>query len=369
MPGCSYLTIDLDVIRKNVQKLTSKCGALMGMVKGNGYGTDAVLLSKFLQNCGLSFLGVSHTTEAIHLRENGVTHPIFVISVPPFEAKKIVDYQLTAALSTFEEAEALNEEGEKQQKTLPVHLHLNTGMNRFGAALNEGMALYQYLQQAPFLNFEGVMTHFAAANSIAYDPFTLKQISLFKRFVGSLPETPRWIHAANTPGAVRFSLPFCNLARVGLELLNGALSLTSHLHAIHWVKKGESVGYLRAHTIEKESLRVGVIPFGYCDGFHRSIIGKGYVLIHGKKAPMIGSLFMDFMMVDLSEIPEAELGDQVTLFNRELPLETIAEWENTDVREILVRLSPRIERKWKNEQKPITLPSSVCSIEENSHSR
>jgi Alr-MurF fusion protein len=360
MQSSSSLRVDLSVIHNNLKRLTATFGHVMVMVKANAYGTDPLLLSKFLKLGKwreIPFLGVSHVWEGIRLRQAGITTPIFVIAAPPYEAETVAYYQLTCAASSLEEVESLNLAAKKYGKKLPLHLHLDTGMNRFGVSKHFATTLYQAIRNASHLHLEGIMTHFAAAESPAFDPFTQEQIRAFKQFVDSLPALPRWIHAANSAGAVRFPLPFCNLVRIGLgvmgygiclEGVEPAFSFTTLLASITSGEKGESVGYHCTYKIEKERARIGVIPVGYHDGFHRSLSGKGYVLIRGKKAPMIGVICMDFMMIDLTDIPEAQVGDEVQLFGPGLSIETLAKWAKTDVRELLVSLPPRVERLWIN---------------------
>ena len=186
------------------------------------------------------------------------------------------------------------------------------------------------------------------------------------------------MHAANSAGAVRFPMPFCNLARIGLgyvgygtclEGTEKALHLSTQLSAITSSKQGMSVGYNRTYIVDQEHARIGVIPFGYHDGFPRSLSGKGYVLIRGKKAPMIGMICMDFMMIDLSHIPEAHVGDEVTLFGPGLSPESIASWAETDVRELLVNIPNRVKRLWTNlELLPSRIDNEPASAERLSSS-
>jgi len=397
MQSSSRLTVDITVIHNNLKKLVTAFDQVMVMVKANAYGTDPVLLYKYLHLDkwkNIPFIGVSHVWEGICLREAGITTPIFVISAPPYEAETVVIHQLTAAVSTLEEVEALNAAGKKHAKMLPVHLHLNTGMNRFGTTFNEGKILYDAIQKATHLHLEGIMTHFAAADLPSFDAFTLSQIEQFKAFLDSLPTLPRWIHAANSGGAVRFPLPFCNLVRIGLGLMGygvclegvePALRLSTKLASICEREKGESVSYNRSYTLTQGKEKIGVIPVGYHDGFHRSLSGKGYVLIREKKAPMIGLVCMDFMMINLTHIPEAQVGDEVTLFGKDLSPEKISQWGNTDVRELLVSLPDRVQRHWihpahfmhsimhsirnEHDTDPERLPNSLFPFEKDQASR
>ncbi len=394
MPSSSaLLTVDLDAIAHNLDLLTSTFGHLMVMVKANGYGTDSQILSKFIQKTvtkGIPYLGVSHVWEGIGLRESGIQLPIFVISTPPFEADLAARYELTPAVSNLDEIVALADAGKKYRRQIPLHLHLNTGMNRFGASMQEAFSLYEAIQNSPHLYLEGVLTHFVAAETASFDPITRTQIQQFKSFIDTLPILPRWIHAANSGGAVRFPLPFCNLVRIGLGVfgygicLNGSrptLKLTTKLASISRCQKGATVGYNCTYTFEKEEGRIGVVPVGYHDGIHRSLSNKGYLLVKGKRAPMIGTVCMDFMMIDLSDIPEAEIGDEITLFGDALSPEIVAQWGETDVREILVNIPERVHRQWNfnspvkrnesNNEPTVTerLPTSLFSLEKDPTTR
>ncbi len=369
MPSSSTLTIDLESIRSNINTFTQK-GEVMAMVKADAYGTGALALIPHLKAFGVCILGVSHVNEAIHLRESGVEMPIFVISAPPFEAESVAKYRLQPAVSSFQEAKALNASA---FETIPVHLQINTGMNRFGVEPEEALALAEWIHNSPHLRLEGVMTHFSSADIPDFDPFTAEQIKRFKSIVDRLNPRPRWIHAANGPAAIRFSIPFCNLLRVGVSLfgygfesnLKPALTFETHIAYIADRKKGETVGYKRGYLIEREKMRIGILPVGYFDGLHRHYKEKGYVRIHGKNAPMIGNICMDFMMVDLTEIPEAHVGDKATLFDQYLSPETVACWGNTDVREFLVSIGSRTERIYDEQG----LPRAICPIEEDSSAR
>lgn len=379
----SRLVIDLPTIKSNLEKFINKSQSVMVMVKANGYGTDKIDLANFIQRLNhpaIPFLGVSHVSEGIHLREAGIKLPIFVISMAPWEAEYTAAYALTPAINTGEELEVLNRQCQKQQKKIAIHLHLDTGMNRSGSSPLEAKKLYKELTQSSHLIFEGLWTHFAAAESVDFDRFTYEQIKKFKDFLDFLPQKPKWIHAANSAGAVRFHLPFCNLSRIGLGYfglgpnlpdIKNALSLKTKLAAIKYVSKDECVGYYCLHRVEKDRTPIGIIPFGYGDGLPRSISKKSHVLICGKKAPIIGIICMDFTMVDLTQIPEAVIGDEVILFDESLSPETVASWAGTDVREILVRLSKRIERQWNNNGHTNTkkFPNAFRTIEKNTASR
>ncbi len=336
MSSYNTLTINLAAIEQNIGSL----GPIIPMVKGNAHGTDPIILSSFLQTQeNVRFLGVAHLQEAIHLRNAGIEIPILLLSFLPHEAALIAKYNITPVVDTIEKVMALENAGVEA-----VHLHLDTGMHRFGVSLQEAPLLLHRIRNSN-LELEGVMTHFASSE--LHPEFTREQTELFERFVTTLQPKPRWIHAASSFALKRFSLPFCNLSRIGLSLFTPTpvLELTSTLIGIKSLSKGDSVGYNR-QFIAKDDMRIAIVPIGYHDGWHLSYSEKAYVLIHGKKAPMIGRICMDFMMVDITHIPEAKIADSLLLFGKELPFEQLAQTFDTNPRQLICSLGPRIERKF-----------------------
>ncbi|MEZ5314878.1 MAG: alanine racemase [Chlamydiales bacterium] len=342
MLSSSTLTIDLDAIESNISAFKKK-GEIMAMVKANGYGTGVIDIVPYLSDFGVKILGVSHVNEGILLRKAGIKMPIFVLSAPAFEAKQVVEYCLEPAISSIEEATALNHAA---KKLIPIHLHIDTGMNRFGVNPEKAIQLVKAIRRLSHLYIKGIMTHFTSADLPEMDSYTNQQIAIFKEVVDFFDPLPHWIHAANGAGAQRFSIPFCNLVRIGLALFESALTLKSHLSFIKKAQKGESVGYHSGYIFKQDSL-IGTIPFGYYDGLHCDYKEKGYVLVREKQSPMIGRICMDFMMIDLTKIPEAKIGDPVILFDpKSLPLKVVAGWTNTNVREVLVRIGARTQRSY-----------------------
>lgn len=353
MQSSSYLTVDLTAIQKNLDHFRQE-SAVMVMVKANAYGTDARRIASFVEERGASFLGVAHVEEAVAIREAGITTPLLVIASPPFEAARILQYRLTPAVSSLEEIFALERAALSQK--VPVHLHVNTGMHRFGVDPEEALRLVHAIQKSTHLYLEGVMTHFTSSDRRDLEEYSYKQIARFEEVVSSITPSPRWVHLANSAGALHFPLPFCNLTRIGIGLLgygvtqkgisplSPALKLSSHLSFIQNARKGETIGYHCAYPVTKEKMRIGIVPFGYYDGLHRHYKEKGYVLIRGREAAMVGNICMDFMMVDITDIPDAQVGDTVTLFDTKLRPETVAEWGNTDVRELLTSIGSRTKR-------------------------
>jgi alanine racemase/UDP-N-acetylmuramoyl-tripeptide--D-alanyl-D-alanine ligase len=267
---------------------------------------------------------------------------------------------------------ALAQAAKQNKKGVKVHLHVDTGMNRLGCRIEEALALAKEIENTPYLKLEGVFTHFAASENPEEDFFTKGQINRFNEMLDELSKngiSPPYTHAANSAGAARFSLPMCNMVRIGLSLyglspskaakealeLRPALTLTSRIVGINKCKSGDSVSYGRNYRIEKENARIAVIPIGYFDGIHRSYSGKGFLMIRGKKAPIVGNICMDFMMADITHIPEAAINEPVLIFGEDefgnsYPAEEIALLGNTIVYELIACLGPRIQRVFIHEE-------------------
>lgn len=210
------------------------------------------------------------------------------------------------------------------------------------------------------------MTHFACSDDPLEDPFTLKQAALLEEVIAHLEEhgiKANWQHAANSGAVLRFPYLKFNMVRIGLAVyglypsiatseaqeLRLAISLISRIAGINECKKGDTISYGRHYTVEKEMQKIAVIPIGYFDGLHRNYSGKGHVVIRGKKAPMIGNICMDFMMVDVTHIDSATGGDPVLIFGEDeygdyLSPEDFAAKGNSIVHELITCLGPRIQR-------------------------
>jgi len=361
--------IDLQAIKSNIQTLRACLGSkirLMIMVKALAYGTDDVILANFLSTCNVDILGVATLEEGVTLKEKCSQQNIFVINILPDQAFEAVSKRLEIGVSSKEVIEALAQASEKLGIVSKLHLHIDTGMARFGCQPEDALTLAEMIRQQRHLSLEGIMTHFSCSDDPAQDHFTQKQIDLFSSTVFVLQSKgihAKWYHIANSAGSIRFSVPICNMVRVGLaiygipnskEMISGfpfipALNLKTRIAAINHCKKGDPVSYKRMYRINSENAKIGILPLGYFDGLHRQYSNKIDVLIRGQKAPVVGAICMDHTMVDLSHIPDVRIGDTVTLFgadefgNTISPVE-IAECGGTIVHELITCLGPRIKR-------------------------
>lgn len=374
-PSTNQCLINLAAVEANIttiRKALHPNTRMMVMVKAFAYGMDDVRMAKFLESCGIDILGVSYVDEGITLKRAGINQAIFTVNAAPYEAAKVVKWGLEVGVSDAGLIEALAEEASHQGKRVKLHLHVNTGMGRFGCQPDEAVTLAQIIQNSPHLELEGVMTHFACADDPAEDAFTTAQIRCFDNVLAKLKAhslKPCYSHAANSSAAVRFSSTPYNMVRIGLAIyglysseatrqaleLRLALSLKSRIVGLTVCKKGESVSYGRRYVVEREQQKIAVLPIGYFDGLHRHYSGKCHVLIRGQKCPMVGTICMDYMMVDVTDIPNAAVGDPVLIFGEDdfghyLSPEEFASNGNSIVYELITCLGPRIPRIFVHEE-------------------
>lgn len=353
---------NLTLLRKHLPKATR----VMVMVKALAYGTNDIQVSKFLAKNGVDILGVSYVDEAVALKRSGVIQSIFSINAAPYEVAKVVKWDLEVGVSDRDLILALAHEAARYQKRIKVHLHINTGMGRFGCRPEEALALAQLIASDSSLEFEGIMTHFACAEDPQQDSFTQHQIKEFDKAIAEIEDFgifPKWKHAANSSAALRFHLPQYNMVRPGLAIyglygsaetkkqldLTLAVSLTSRIVGINICKKGDSISYGRKYQVKRDMQKIAVLPIGYFDGLHRHYSEKAHVMIHGQLAPMVGNICMDNVMVDVTDIPSVQVGDKVLIFGEDeygyyLSPEDLALSGNSIVHELMTCLGPRIPR-------------------------
>ena len=368
-PPNNQVIINLAAIQSNIEVVRRRLGKemrLMVMVKALAYGTDDIRIAKFLKSCGIDIVGVSYVDEGVAMRQAGVCKHIFVLNAAIYEAAKAVKWDLEVGVSEKKLIHSLQEQAAQQMKKIKVHLHVDTGMSRFGCRPEEVVFLAQEIKRSPNLIFEGIMTHFACADDPKEDAFTRRQAQILDAAIAQLEKSgisPPWRHACNSSAAIRFGFSSFNMVRLGLAVyglhtsratstdieLKPAISLVSRIVGINFCQKGQTVSYGRSYTIDREQARIAVLPIGYFDGLHRNYSGKGFVRIRGKKAPMIGKICMDYMMVDITEIEAAQIGDTALLFGEDenghyLAPEELANSGGSIVHELMTCLGPRIRR-------------------------
>ncbi|OGQ07296.1 MAG: alanine racemase [Deltaproteobacteria bacterium RIFCSPLOWO2_12_FULL_40_28] len=357
----TYALIHLGHLRHNlsVVKSLSPKAKTVGVVKANAYGHGATPIAKALIEAGCENLGVATIEEGIALREAGIEKPILVFDgMLTGHPEVFLEHQLTPVLHCENDFEILK----TITKPLKVHLKFDTGMGRLGFFPNELPKVLELVSQNSFLEVEGVMSHLARADEKDPTP-TKRQYGFFKKIRGEF-ETSGLnpiFHLANSaalldglaqtetgwvrPGIMLYGgLPHTRLLASSLKPV---MTLITRLLVVRDCPKGTALSYGATYVTSKHS-RIGVLPIGYADGYPRLLSNKGAVVIHGKKAPIVGRICMDLTLVDVTTIPEAKGADEVLLFGEKngthLPVEEVAKWAQTISYEILCGITTRVPR-------------------------
>ena len=366
-----YVTVDLDAIVSNMHHMKANLAEqtkMMGVIKTDGYGHGAVPIARQLEKLDFVFgYAVATPEEAQLLRRAGMKRPILILGYTfPYCYEKLVEEQIRPAVFRYDALQQLGETAEKLGKSLPIHIKVDTGMNRIGIRPDEaGLAFVKKALETPGIVVEGIFTHFARADE-ADKTAANQQLDKFKNFCEEIREKlgvriPIQ-HCSNSAGIVEMKDANMDMVRAGITLyglwpsdevrqdiveLSPALSWYTHISYIKTVEPGNAVSYGGTFTVEKP-MRIATIPVGYGDGYPRGLSGKGYVLLNGKKAPILGRVCMEQFMVDVTEIPEAEEGELVTLLGwdgeEHLSMETLGELSGRFNYELACDIGKRMPR-------------------------
>jgi len=333
---------------------------IMAMVKAFAYGSGGAEIAGILQYHKVDYLGVAYADEGVELRKAGILLPIMVMNPEEYAFETIIEHNLQPELYSFELLDSfdrfLQQEGIRHY---PVHLELETGMNRLGFSIDEISKLAERLIETNSLKVQTVFTHFAASEEELQDEFTQQQFSIFNQAIKKLKEKIGYeflSHIANSAAVVRHPEMQMDMVRLGIGLygvdsagsnqlnLQTVTTLKSTIAQIKRLKKGESVSYNRKAIVERESM-IATIRIGYADGYPRRLgNGVGKVWVNGKLAPIIGTICMDMFMIDITDIENIKEGDDVIIFGTQLPVQQVAKWANTIPYEIMTGISQRVKR-------------------------
>ena len=365
-----YAKIDLDAIRNNlyaIKALLSPSARILAVIKADGYGHGAIPIAETLQDedC-LAGFAVATAEEALELRQNGIAKPILILGyVFPEHYPMLVAQQIRPAVFTLDMAVQLSQAASGQQRDIPVHIKIDTGMSRIGMPANAQSAqLIAQIAALPHLVTEGMFTHFARADE-ADKTSALSQLSQFQQMVRLTRQAGvriPYVHCSNSAAIIDLPQANMDLVRAGIILyglwpsqevqkdrirLQPALELVSHVAYVKRLEAGRSVSYGGTYTAAEPRI-IATIPVGYADGYPRSLSNKGCVLIHGRRAPVLGRVCMDQFMVDVTHIPDVKTGDRVILAGRDgeqaLTLEELGERSGRFNYEFACGLSKRIPR-------------------------
>ena len=360
----TFAVINLSNLKHNLNRIKTLAPSskVMAIVKANAYGHGIVEISKALEKFGVDYLGVAFADEGITIREAGIKIPIVVL-VPTFpdEAKKFVEYDLQASVSTHEFVAELSKEAIKAGKTIPVHLCIGTGMNREGIQPGDAVQCMDKCKGMANIEFVGVCTHFATSSTDAV--FVKRQLRLFNDTLESLKQAGYnfpIIHTANSGAIANHPEAHYSIVRPGMSLygyspipeltgkfdLKPILTLRTKVVMMRKIRKGESVGYDRLFISDKPTT-IATIPVGYGDGYFKTLTNKSQCLINGKRYNLVGTVCMDECMVDVGD-DDIKVGDEVVLLgkqgNEEITAFELANKIGTIQYEILTAISARVPR-------------------------
>lgn len=331
--------IDLDAIAYNMRQMKNRIGGdarLIAVVKTDGYGHGAVPIAEMLEKFPYVWgYAVACLEEALELRRHGIKKPVLVLGcIFPDEYEEMVRYEIRPAVYTEEMADAMSEEARRQQKTAYFHIKVDTGMGRLGFPVCSGSAdIIERISRLPYVELEGMFTHFAKADE-KDKTYTMLQHKRFTQMIEQVEQRKiliRYFDCDNSAGIIDLPDLRHDLARAGISTygmypsdevrkdavdLKPALSLISHVTYVKEVEPGTPISYGGTFVAPKK-MKVATIPVGYGDGYPRSLSNKGCVLIHGKRAKILGRVCMDQFMADVTEIPETKFMDRVTLIGKD----------------------------------------------------
>lgn len=328
-----------------------KGAQLIAVVKANGYGQGAVPVARAALDGGASGLAVATLPEAHELSTLLRADQVLVMGgMTPDQAASAAATGCSIAVSSLEFAKALGDRDE----VVPVHLKIDTGMGRFGCAPQDAPQLAKFIDDSPGLRLAGTWTHFASAGSDA--AMTRSQ---FDRFIGALAKfevDPGLRHACNSPGALNFPEFALDAVRSGVALYGcdwpgtrPVMTLRSLVTHLRTLRAGDTVGYGATWRSPGKST-VATIAIGYADGVSRARSNRGHVLVRGHRAPLIGMVSMDAISVDITDIPDARVGDAATVIGEDggerIKAEDVAEWSQTISHDVLTSIGPRVERRY-----------------------
>ena len=364
----TYVTIDLDAISRNFEAVQAKAGVpVMVIVKADAYGHGAVQIARHLEG-KCAFFGVSSISEALELRQSGIRAPILILGHTPSAAFGLaVEQDIRPSIFSLAGAQALSKEACRQGKTAPFHFAVDTGMSRLGFQADAAAAdACAEAAELPGIFAEGLFSHFATADCADLTK-AKAQAKRFDAFIDMLKARGLEIplcHMNNSAGLMNFGKHY-DMVRSGivtyglypsadvdpdLLALEPAMTWRSRITHIKTLPAGREISYGGTYVTTAPTV-VATVPVGYADGYRRSLSGKFHVLIHGKKAPILGRICMDQLMVDVSGVPDVAIGNKVVLIGEDrgerITVEQIAEAAGSFNYEFICGISRRVPRYYR----------------------
>ena len=376
----TYADIDLDAIRTNIQNMQKgleKGTRTCAVIKADGYGHGAIELVEYLKDI-VDFYAVACMEEAMELRRNGVTLPILILGYThPSYFEEAIREEIRLTIYDLESAQKLSKVAKKWNKAAKIHIKINTGMNRIGFKPTEdAKTTIQKISQLKGIEIEGIFTHLHSADETDLKS-AKEQVRIFRRFTDDLNHMGIRIairHCANSAATIRMPEAGFDMVRMGISLyglypsfhvtklkLSPGLSWYSHVTMVKQIDKGDTVGYGATFTA-KQKMRIATVSVGYADGYLRNLSNKGYVLIKGQKAKILGNVCMDQIMADVTRIKDVKVDDEVVLIgksgNQVITMEELAGLGGTINYEFACGFSRRVTRRYLRKGKVVSIRES-----------
>ncbi len=361
-----WAEVDLSAIAHNIQETRKKIEPgtkICAVVKADAYGHGAVPVATAALAAGVEYLAVSMTREALELREAGIMAPILILgAMTPGHEKALIDKNITQTIFDLKTAQALSAAAIQANKVAKVHLAVDTGMNRIGCRPEEAGELAAAIAGLPHVYLEGVFSHFAAADA-KDKTYSKQQLAAFQAALANIADQKidiPIVHLDNSAGITEMPEAHYNMVRQGITLygwwpshevkqcmdLQPVMTLKAEIVFIKDIPAGEKISYGCTYETKRPT-KLATLPLGYADGISRKLSNTGYVSIRGCKAPILGRVCMDQMMVDVTDVPNVQVGDEAIIFGGgEISLDTVADWMDTINYEVICLLSTRIPRKY-----------------------
>jgi alanine racemase len=368
----AWTEIDLGKLRRNLRLVRGdlpKHVRLMAVVKDEAYGHGALDVARIAVEEGAWGFALSTLEEAMGLRDGGIAAPLLLLGERrESELEWCVAHDLTICVNEPHNVRALAKLATDFGKQVPVHVKIHTGMSRYGVRWDEALPLIETILEEKSLALEGVMTHFAQSDEMD-KTFANLQFTRFNDVLTALAQrrvSVKLRHACNSGGFLDLPQAHFDMVRVGILLygvfpsqvcrqiagIEPVMSVKARIAAIQKLKPGEVVGYGMRYTAPTER-RIAILPIGYGDGFPR-VRNEGGALIHGQRAPLVGGIAMDALMVDITEIPQAQMWDEAVIMGRqggeEITVRDIAKLKNSVTYDVLTSWRLRLRRKSVNEE-------------------
>jgi alanine racemase len=365
-PRPAWVEINLSNLRRNFAVICNDKPRelqILSVVKDDGYGHGGLQVASAALSAGAVSLALSTVEEAVKLREQGIRAPMLLLGDrQEGEFPWCLDYDLTCCVSEAESVRVLAQLAEKAGKRVPVHLKINTGMNRYGVRWDEAAALAEKIAAAPSLVLEGALSHFAQSDETD-KTFARCQLARFQTAISEISERGialKFRHLCNSGGFLDLPEAYFDMVRLGILPLGvfpssvcrripgieAVMSVKARIAAIQQLQPGDTVGYGMRFTANTPR-RIAVLPIGYGDGFPR-VRNQGFALIHGRRAPLVGGVAMDAVTVDITDIPVAQLGDEAVLMGRqgedEITVHEMARLRNSVSYDVLTSWRGRLPR-------------------------